>query len=120
MNNETAGWRILSVEEDGTIKIIKDQSIGNMIFDRKDNGTYYMGSYEGCNAWTATQDKVTVLEDADINKYLNETYYQSINSESRKYIQNHIFNIGGSETTNIENIISNEKKYTSKLSFMAI
>lgn len=110
-NNEYAGWRILSVEKDGTIKIIKNQSIGNMIFDDGDNGTYCNKLYDGCNAWTATQDKTTVLEDADINKYLNETYYQSMNDESKEYIQKHIFNIGGSKITNIENIISNEKKH---------
>lgn len=110
-NNEYAGWRILSVEKDGTIKIIKNQSIGNMIFDDGDNGTYCNGSYDGCNAWAATQDKTTVLEDADINKYLNETYYQSMNDKSKEYIQKHIFNTGGSKITNIENIISNEKKH---------
>ena len=83
-NEETAGWRILSVEKDGTIKIIKNQSIGNMIYNTENTGTYCdnnMANSYGCNAWAATNnltDKTkefsntvktgTVLKDSNINQ----------------------------------------------------
>jgi len=75
-NGETAGWRIISVETDGTLKIMKDASIGTMQFDpgyhreltgvkpsSSVTGTRYSSdslaycsanpvtSYNGCNIW---------------------------------------------------------------------
>ena len=52
-NGEKAGWRIISAECDGTIKIIKNDSIGNMVYD----------SYNGY--WNYP---------ASLNSYLNGTY----------------------------------------------
>lgn len=43
-NNEQAGWRIMSIECDGTIKIVRINSIGNMRWDDGSeylNDTYY-------------------------------------------------------------------------------
>ena len=60
-NDEKAGWRIISVECDGTIKIIKTYSMGAMIFD---------SSYSN---WTRP---------ASLNTYLNDTYYNSLNIET--------------------------------------
>lgn len=122
-NGEEAGWRIMSVESDGTIKIIRNESIGDMSWDSKETrdtttSTYctYASSY-GCNAWAATENLVdtpseftlynpngnpdvdtttysgTVTEDASLNTYLNTTYLGTINDDSG-HIVDHNFNVG--------------------------
>lgn len=135
-NNEYAGWRIISVEKDGTIKIIKNQSIGKMIFDDGDNGTYCDNDTYGCNVWASTNNMVgqpeifkfeyeeetygvletitksgNVLEDSDINKYLNNIYYNSISNQDKNNIKMHTFYIGGTQKKNIETMIQNEKSF---------
>ena len=69
-------WRIISVEGDGTIKIIRNNDIGNMSWD-KTGGQY------GSNVWTRP---------ADLNTYLNSDYLNTL-SEKEK-IDNHNWNIG--------------------------
>ena len=69
-NNET--WRIISVENDGTIKIMRNESIGNMEFDS-----------ENSNAW----------ETSDIKTYLNETYLATITTNQDKIVS-HTWSIG--------------------------
>jgi len=71
-NNET--WRILSVENDGTLKIMKKDSIGNMAFDSSNS-----------NNWARP---------APLNTYLNNDYYNSLSSEARNLIQTHTWAIG--------------------------
>ena len=105
-NNET--WRIMSVESDNTIKIIRNESIGNRAFDSKGlrdstsngaGGTYCAQSSYGCNAWTVNDNFVngsytgTVLKDAELNIYLNGAYLGTINDD-KQYIVNHNFNVG--------------------------
>jgi len=51
-NNET--WRIIGVF-DGKIKIIKDESIGNMFFDYKEYGIGSSTSSTGSNDWVDSQ-----------------------------------------------------------------
>ncbi|MCI9585748.1 MAG: hypothetical protein HFH45_03850, partial [Bacilli bacterium] len=131
-NNET--WRIMSVESDGTLKIIRDTSIGNIAWDTagtrdKSTSTYCTtASSSGCNAWAATSNLVnppsdftlhypngnptidtttysgTVTKDASLNTYLNTTYLGTIKEDS-KYIVNHNFNVGTpGNTTDTEDI----------------
>ena len=106
-NDET--WRILSVENDGSLKIMKATSIGNIPFDPQGNrdstsngagGTYCaLGSY-GCNAWSVSDNFVngtktgTVLKDASLNTYLNNDYYNSLSSEAQDLIQTHTWGVG--------------------------
>lgn len=73
-NGETAGWRIMSLESDGTIKIIKTSSIGNMSWD---------------------SNKTSNWRTATLNTYLNDTYYNSLNVTTRGQIVSHNFSIGG-------------------------
>ena len=70
-NNET--WRIISVEADGTIKIMRNESIGNRAFDS-----------ENSNAW----------ETSDIKTYLNDTYLPTITTNQDKIVS-HTWSIGG-------------------------
>ena len=79
-------WRIISVEGDGTIKIIRNNDIGNMSWD-KTGGQY------GSNVWTRP---------ADLNTYLNNNYLNTL-SEKEK-IDNHNWNIGMIDTNSSETL----------------
>ncbi len=67
-NNEV--WRIISFNKDGTIKIIKNNSIGKYSFDNNGGVKWHRSS---------------------LNKYLNSTYYKSI--KDTKYLKYHSFNL---------------------------
>jgi len=124
-NGENNKWRIVSVEKDGTIKIIRVSNIGRKPFDETGNrdsssngagGTYCANSSEGCNVWSATDNFIngdisgTVLKDASLNTYLNGTYYNSLNETSRDLIQEHSFYNGiGTYNISVNNMISSEK-----------
>ena len=73
-NDETAGWRIVSINSDGTIKIMKNESIGNQYWDTS-----------GSNNWA---------KPATLNTYLNGTYYNSLNSIAQSQIVAKDFSIG--------------------------
>ena len=86
-NNEV--WRIIGIfpTDDGNgnienrIKIVRNESIGNKYWDT--NGTY------GSNNWARP---------ADLNTYLNETYYNSINNLSQNMIANSKYYLGGNKS----------------------
>ncbi len=128
-NEENAGWRILSVEADGTIKIIRDQSIGSMVLDSqgyRDNtsngagGTYCAGPSYGCNAWAKNDNFVngslngTVLKDAELNTYLNNDYYNSLTEAAKEQITTGTFKIGKVtyNDTNLGNTVTIENSTT--------
>ena len=70
-NNET--WKILSIDGDGRIKIMRNGSIGNRAFDSGNS-----------NAW----------ETSDIKAYLNDTYLPTITTNQDKIVS-HTWSIGG-------------------------
>ena len=104
-NNEL--WRIISKEVDGTYKIAKDESIGNMLFDEENhrlttNNTYCDYPESGCNVYgaiagtyTFAGQSGTVTEDSSIAEYLNGEYYNSLTPTAKSQMQTHAFNIGG-------------------------
>ena len=96
-NGETAGWRIISVECDGTIKIIKRSSIH---YSRYDD-----------DSMSVTWDRIPT-----INTYLNSTYYNELNSTAKSQIDSHIFSIGSltNNNYNLQNTINNENGATWK------
>ena len=119
-NGET--WRILSVEADGTIKIIKNESIGSKAFDSngyRDNtsngagGTYCAGASYGCNAWAKNDNFIngsltgTVLKDAELNTYLNNDYYNGLTESAKEQITTGTFKTGSviNNDTNLENTV---------------
>ncbi len=104
-NNEM--WRILSVEKDGTIKIIKNDNLESMAFDSQGyrdsssngvGGTYCAVARFGCNAWSISDNfnngtfSGTVLKDAEINTYLNGIYLSSLSDSN--LVVDHNWNIG--------------------------
>ncbi len=120
-NNEL--WRIMSVESDGSLKVIKNESIGNMTFDLASTSqgtryssvtTDYCRDKSGCKVWgskTTTLDSsgnnITEMsrelygttydlpeKEAYLNTYLNNTYYNSLLEKSKELIADHTWNIG--------------------------
>ena len=89
-NNEQAGWRIISIEPDGTIKIMRINSIGNQAWDSSNS-----------NNWARS---------TSLNMYLNGTYYNDLNSTAQSQIVAKDFSIGevASNDNNLANIISSE------------
>ena len=103
-NGENAGWRIISVECDGTIKIIKNNSIGNMAWDSS-----------GSNNWARP---------ASLNTYLNGTYYNGLNSTVQSQIVAKDWNIGAVtySDSNMTNQINNENvtKWNGKIALVTM
>ena len=97
-NGEIAGWRILSIESDGTIKIIKNKSIGEMAWNSSNT-----------NNWA----------NASLKTYLNGTYYNELNTEAQNQIVTKDWSIGAAvwDNNNLETQINNEnsKKWSGKI-----
>ena len=121
INNDL--YRIISIENDNTLKVMKNDKLVIGAFDTADNrydeGNYCSGihndKYAGCNVWGSIN---TVLDknlnnvstwpehygsstyyklpnkEASINTYLNETFYNSFSQTVQKNIVKHAFNIG--------------------------
>ena len=96
-NNEKAGWRIISINSDGTIKIMKDASIGDIAWDTSDS-----------NNWNRP---------ASLNTYLNGDYYNSLTSTSQSQIVEATYYAGAVTYGNndMQDQISDEKAVTSKV-----
>ena len=92
-NNETAGWRIISVECDGTIKIMRDKNIGKKEWNPS-------GSTSS-NNWARP---------ATLNTNLNSTYYNGLNATAQSQIVVKSFSIGKVkyDDTNLANTVNNE------------
>ena len=75
-NDEEAGWRIISIECDGRIKIIKEANINknNLAWDRSNS-----------NNWRRP---------ATLNTYLNSTYYNSLTNVARSQVVSSNFSVG--------------------------
>ena len=90
-NNEQAGWRIISVEPDKTIKIMKTASIGNQFWNSN-----------GSNNWASP---------ATLNIYLNGTYYNGLTSTAQGQIIAKEWSIGAvtEDNNDLATQIINEK-----------
>ena len=96
-NNETAGWRIISINSDGTIKIMRNASIGNIAWDTSNS-----------NNWNRP---------ATLNTYLNSTYYNSLTSTAQSQIVEATYYVGSITWNNndMQDQISDEKGTTSNV-----
>jgi len=147
-NGETAGWRIIAFENDGTIKIIRNSSLVTKAFDdsgNRNNGNQndYCSYAGGCSVWGSNKtmrdsngllinkmafdlggvwsysnyiDQLFNLpnKEASINVFLNNDYYNTLDSKSKSSISSHIFNVGiiKPENATIYEDISQEKANT--------
>lgn len=107
-------WRIISVEADGALKIIKNESIGDMAIDTENSrvAEYCNDSSNGCNVWgssttmlSSSGNNITSMpreigetayalpvEEASLNVYLNGEYYNTL--VDANLINKHVFNTG--------------------------
>ena len=103
-NNEQAGWRIVSIEPDGTIKIMRINSIGDQYWDE-----------HGSNNWARP---------ASLNTYLNGTYYNGLNSTAQSQIVAKDWSIGAVtyDNNNLATQINNENgtKWNGKVALVTI
>ena len=98
-NNET--WRIISVENDKTIKIIKQSSIGSYKWDSSNS-----------NNWDRP---------SDIKTYLNGEYLATMTTNQDKIVS-HTWNIGPviNENNNLIDQINGENKVQSQLAYIGL
>jgi len=139
-NGETAGWRVIAFENDGTIKIVKNSSLSTINFDNQNRVLFdasYCTDIRGCNFFASSSS--TIDENGQIvssiihndilynlpekksiaNQYLNSTgiydndgFYNNLLSASKKLIVSHKFPIGIVESIeNISNVIKDENNY---------
>ena len=103
-NNETASWRIISVECDGTIKIMREESIGNQAWDSSNS-----------NNWARP---------TSLNTYLNGTYYNGLNSTAQSQIVAKDWSIGAVTyyNNNLATQIKNENatKWNGKVALVTV
>lgn len=111
-NNEL--WRIIGIESDDSLKIIRNEVVKNKEFDVANHrstakNTYCLTPDRGCNVFSQVSgnfmppDKKysgTVTEDSSIKEYLNSTYLDSLNEEAGNQMVSHSFNIGAVEFLN--------------------
>ena len=113
-NNEL--WRIVSIDDDGNIQIMRDDVLDDRVFDSKGvrdinssnpAGSYCEDAYDGCNAWAANENIVgkpkkimngsftgEVTRDSEVLVYLNSEY---LNTLPLKNIISYNWNIGGAD-----------------------
>ena len=96
-NNEKAGWRIISINSDGTIKIMKNAIIGDIAWDTSRS-----------NNWNRP---------ASLNTYLNGDYYNSLTSTAQSQIVEGTYYAGAvtDDNNDMQDQISDEKAVTSKV-----
>ena len=127
-NNEM--WRIISTEQDGTIKIIRDKITYERVFDEANNRlTGYCSNEntngQGCNIWSSTANMIgspsefiglehsdgtiergTVDKDSTLLTYLNGEYLNSLVNNDK--IVSHNWNIGMPYDTTSEDAVDLE------------
>lgn len=103
-NSEYAGWRILSIEYDKTIKIIRNDGVINQYYDTS-----------GKNNWARP---------ATLNTYLNSTYYNTLRDSAQNQIAQKNFSIGSVKYGNndLKTQINNEnsKRWNGKIALPTI
>ena len=108
-NDEKAKWRIISIECDGTIKIMRINDIDTDIAWDSTGGIY------GSNNWARP---------ADLNTYLNNTYLNSLSSTAQNQIVAKDFGIGAVTwaNNNLADQINNENgtKWNGKIALVTL
>ena len=105
-NNEDAGWRIISIENDGSIKIMREASIGDIDWD---------SAISNSNNWARP---------ASLNGYLNRRYLNELNSTAQSQIVAKDWSIG-SITFNNNDLADqindeNSKKWNGKIALPTV
>lgn len=128
-------YRIISVESDGTLKIIRNASLGVRPFEENSarSAAYCNFNLYGCNVWgskttmlNSMLENVTTMPtyvggsalalptaESQMNTYLNTTYYNTLTDDSKAVIDNHIWNVGPLDQANktLEQSLIEESSY---------
>ncbi len=130
-------YRIISIESDNTLKVVKDKMVSSMVYDSmssresSDSSDYcyndYGNTYYGCNVWgnkytmlDKNENNITQIngynlpeKEATLNTYLNNDWYNGLSSDVQKLIVPHIFNVGAVSDGNVslEDSVEKEKNY---------
>ncbi|MDO5568819.1 MAG: LamG-like jellyroll fold domain-containing protein [bacterium] len=112
-------WRIISIEPDDTLKIIRvTNTLSSIAYDASGNRTSQASSYclnasnkppqttdyYGCNAWSSTPLLTTnyssgnVANDSSLNATLNGSVYQNFPNELTNILVSHSYDIGFVDT----------------------
>ena len=99
-NNEQAGWRIIFIGCDGTIKIMRINIIRNILWD--DSGGIYD---HGNNNWSRP---------STLNTYLNGTYYNNLTNVAKSQIVSSNYSIGSvvNNNNNLQEQVNDENSKT--------
>lgn len=116
-------WRIISIDSNGNLKLLKNDDIGIIKYDTLGNRTtgYCSGSLAaeyGCNAWmivsmlTNNVASGAVDKDAELNTYLNNEYYNTLSDMAKELVVNHDWNVGfvSYKSNNLSEQIVSEKR----------
>lgn len=117
-------WRIISVEADHTIKVVKLDDKIVKAFDEENNRNTTNSSYctnplLGCNSWSLqtsfTNGDITgsVENDSTILTYLNNDFYKGLPDTIQSIVVDHNFNIGPvNKDASLNEVLSQESKYS--------
>lgn len=118
-------WRIISIESDHTIKVIKWTDKYTKNFDEANNRTSsstYCTSFQlGCNSFASqsifSNGELTgiVENNSSILNYLNNDFYNTLSNDLKSKIVEHSFNVGPVEIndqTTFSNILTQEQEYS--------
>ena len=104
-------YRIISYEPDGTIKVVRDESIGNIAWDaantrNAETDTYCTNaSTNGCNVWGNQND--TYYNDTSLTTLGQDFYYKYYTSKSSASLENSS-NVGSvSEDSTLNTYLNN-------------
>lgn len=116
-------WRIVSVEADHTIKVVRWNDTLINKFDETDNrtasSTYCVDLTNGCNSWSSREIfengtiNGNVDNDSSLLTYLNTVYYNNLSTTFKNQIIEHQFNVGPVEQgTVFSQALMQEQEYT--------
>ena len=112
-------WRIVSVESDHTIKVVKADTTLTRAFDTANNrtaaSTYCITPEYGCNSWSSQEsfNDLVVDNNSSLLTYLNTTFYNSLSSGLKSKIVLHDFNVGTvADNSTITAMVTSEEQLT--------
>ena len=121
-------WRIIAIEADDNLKIIKNSPIGYYYFDNKDARTEGYCNSEttlgnGCNCWATNNNFISgnfsgiVNLDSTLKTQLNINYYETLPQKAKEIIVLNSFKYGpvdNKQNTTLKETLAQEKAYTAK------
>ena len=125
-NGVEKNYRIVSLESDGTIKVIREESYGSSPYDSPQNplgsrtganNTYCINEgSSGCNAWQSVDGiyrngdstgKVSI--DSQVKNLLNKTFYPILNEFVKENIISNVYSLSPGNYASLETLYNRKK-----------